>query len=102
MIFEDIKLAFKTRKHFRLRVPRLFDVLVVADAGEIRWLNQHADVTRALDPKASIVHRLIHQRLIIDLAFGRDTLPVFRPQSDTARAERQSKLEAQLEDLHGL
>lgn len=102
MSIESIKVAFKNRKHFRVRAGKLFDLLLVADPEQIAWLNEHADVSRALDPEASWLHRFVHRRLTVDLGFGGEQLPVFLPRSDKRRAEQQRKLEDDLEETRGL
>jgi len=88
-------------KPVRLRIPGILDIVLISDREQIQWLNQHADVTRPLDPTASFLHRLVSRRLTSDLGFHGGVLPVFQPRSDTARAERQRKLAQQLEDSRG-
>ena len=89
-------------KPIRLRIPGLVDLVLVSDPQQIQWLNQHADVTRPLDPGASLLHRFIDARLSSDMGFHGSLLPVFLPRSDAARAERQKKLDLQFEDARGL
>jgi hypothetical protein len=86
----------------RLRVPLLFDVVIVSEADHIHWLNQHPGVVREVDPARSVLHRVVDQRLRADLGFGGELLPVFKPRSDAQRARQQQALEARLEDLRGL
>jgi hypothetical protein len=102
MIGDSIKVALQNRKHFRLRLGTLFDVLLVADRDEIGWLNEHADVSRALNPDASLLHRVMHRRLTVDLGFDGKVLPVFLPRSDPRRVERQRLLETELDGTRGL
>jgi hypothetical protein len=85
----------------RIRLPGFIDVLVVGQSEHIRWLNQHRDVVRPLDPSASWLHKLIHRRLSSDLAFQGKVLPVFLGRDNTERAARQKSLEERLEDMRG-
>lgn len=88
-------------KPLRLRIPDVIDVVLVSDPDQIQWLNQHADVRRPLDPKASWLHRFIEGRLSSDLGFHGARLPVFLPREDLARADRQKRLDERLEDARG-
>ncbi len=85
----------------RLRIPKLLDVVVISDPEQMQWLNQHVDVVRPLDPTASFLHKLLDQRLRVDLGFAGGLLPVFRPRSEAARADTQKKLFDRLESLRG-
>jgi hypothetical protein len=86
----------------RLRLFNFFDVLLVTDPQQIKWLNEQIDVVRPLDPDASWLHRFIDHRLLHDLAFDGIPLPVFQPRADQAREQRQKKLDAEFEDARGL
>ena len=89
-------------KPIRVRLFDLFDVLVVSDADQIQWLNQHEHVTRPIDPARSALHRFIDRRLREDLGFQGEVLPVFKPKADPHRAARQKLLDDQLQGLRGL
>ncbi len=58
MSIESIKVAFKNRKHFRVRAGKLFDLLIVADPEQIAWLNEHADLSRAARPGGKLASSL--------------------------------------------
>jgi len=102
MTLEAIKIAIHNRKHFRLHLGPLCDVLLVSDREQIAWLNQHESVSRKLDPKASWLHAFVDRRLSVDLAVDGKSLPVFLPRSDSARAQRQHQLDNDLEGTRGL
>jgi hypothetical protein len=89
-------------KPIRLRLGKLLDVLVVSDPEQIEWLNAHMSVDRAIDPEASLVHRLVDRRLRGDLGFGGELLPVFLSRGAQGRAEQQRSLENRFETLRGL
>lgn len=92
---------FKNLAPIRLRIPRLLDVVLISEPDQIAWLNQHADVTRSIDASASLLHRVLDQRLRVDLGFAGGLLPVFRPRTDAMRAQTQKQLDARLENLRG-
>jgi hypothetical protein len=89
------------KRPLRITIPALFDVVLVTDPKHIEQLNQHPDVTRAIDPKSSLLHRIVASRLLGDMAFHGQLLPVFRPREDQMRAQRQKQLDEQLEGLRG-
>jgi len=89
-------------KPIRIRLGKLLDVLLVHDPEQIRWLNQHPDVEREIDPSTSWLHRFIDKRLKLDLAFGGKPLPVFASKKNLERAATQRRLHDRLEDLRGL
>jgi|GEM_PF-468914 len=89
------------KRPFRLRLLPLLDVVVVSDPKQIEELNQHQAVTRKIDAKNGILHRIVANRLLGDLSFHGKLLPVFLPRSDLDRARRQKHLDNQLEDLRG-
>jgi hypothetical protein len=93
--------AFLTMKPLRLRFFDVFDVLLVSDPEQIRWLNQQPAVTRPIDGSLGFLQRFLDQRLREDLGFAGKELPVFRPRSDAERAEKQRQLQARLEGLRG-
>jgi hypothetical protein len=68
------------------------DVLLVDDPEHIRWLNDHPDIVRPLDSAAGPLHRLINGRLLKDLRFEGELLPVFLPRQDPQRARQQAQL----------
>jgi hypothetical protein len=84
-----------------LRLGSWVDVVLISDAEQIHWLNEHADVERKLDPSASIVHRIVARRLYGDLGFDGGALPVFRSRSEEERAAQQKVFEKRFEDLRG-
>jgi len=88
-------------KPIRIRFGKLIDVLLVSDPGQIQWLNAHANIDRAIDPRASPVHRFVDRRLRDDLGFGGKLLPIFLARGAPQRAERQRALEQRLENLRG-
>jgi hypothetical protein len=85
----------------RLRIPALFDVVLVSDPKQIAWLNEQPAITRKIDPNTSFVHRFVANRLLKDLAFHGAILPVFMARGDQLRAQRQKQLDQELEDLRG-
>jgi hypothetical protein len=89
------------KKPIRIRLGKLIDVLLVSDPEQIQWLNAHATVDRALDPRASVLHRFVDRRLRVDLGFGGKLLPLFLARDAPRRAERQRALEQRLENLRG-
>lgn len=91
-----------TTKPFRLRLLNLFDILLVSDAEQIKWLNAHPEVEREIDPKASWVHRVVDRRLRSDLGFDGRLLPIFLGRANAARERQQKELEERLEALRGL
>jgi hypothetical protein len=86
---------------WRLRVLGLIDVVLTSDPEQIAWLNRHPDVTRPLDRDASLLHRIMHRRLALDLGFDDGVLPVFLSRADGERAARQAGLAASLEGAEG-
>jgi hypothetical protein len=58
-------------------------------------------ISRQIDPATSLLHRFVASRLLKDLAFHGQLLPVFLARSDEARAQRQKQLDEQLEGLRG-
>jgi hypothetical protein len=90
--------ALGARGCVRLRIAGLFDVVLTSDPEQIRWLNQHPDVTRPLDPGASLLHRIVHGRLARDLEFDHSLLPVFVSRTDAERAARQAALTERLDE----
>ncbi|HEX2675894.1 MAG TPA: hypothetical protein VHM19_04625 [Polyangiales bacterium] len=101
MTLSQLTQAFSKLKPIRLRVPGLLDVVVISDPNQMQWLNQREEVVRPLNPNASWLHRLLDQRLRVDLGFDGGMLPVFRPRSDAERAAQQHALEQRLEALRG-
>jgi hypothetical protein len=93
---------FGARGCWRLRVVGLFDVVLSSDPEQITWLNQHPDVTRPLDPSASLLHRLLHGRLARDLGFDEGVLPVFVARADADRAASQAALATRLDAAAGI
>lgn len=89
------------KKPVRIRVGRLIDLLLVSDPEQIQWLNAHASVDRALDPEASLLHRIVDRRLRVDMGFAAKLLPIFLGRKAPERAERQRALEQRLENLRG-
>lgn len=81
----------------RLRLTDKLDVLLVSDAEQIRWLNAHPNVLRPIDANAGFLHRILARRLLVDLAFHGQPLPVFVPRSDTRRSARQVELHQALD-----
>jgi hypothetical protein len=94
--------AFRTIRPLRLRIPNVIDIVLVSDAKQIAWLNQHPAVTRPTDPSRSWLHRVLDRRLGVDLSIEGQPLPVFQSRSDERRAERQKTLYAAFEALRGL
>jgi hypothetical protein len=94
--------AFRTIRPLRLRIPNVIDIVLVSDANQIAWLNQHPAVTRPTDPSRSWLHRILDRRLSVDLSLDGKPLPVFQPRTDERRAERQKALYAAFETLRGL
>ena len=83
--------AFRAIKPLRLRIPKLVDILLVSDADQIAWLNEHPAVSRPIDPTRSWLHRFLDARLRTDLSLDGKPLPVFQPRSsDTACLTRGS------------
>jgi hypothetical protein len=76
--------------------------VLVSDAEQIAWLNQHPAVSRPIDPTRSWLHRVLDRRFLLDLAFDGEPLPVFRERADERREERQKLLYAAFESLRGL
>jgi hypothetical protein len=94
--------AFRTIKPLRLRIPNVVDIVLVSDAEQIAWLNQHPAVSRPIDPTRSWLHRLLDRRSRTDLSVDGKPLPMFQPRSDERRSERQKALYAAFETLRGL
>jgi hypothetical protein len=92
----DTTLPDRAAAPLRIRIPRLLDVLLVSDPAQIRWLNHQPQVVRALDPSASLLHRVLERRMNVDLAFDGAVLPVFQLRHESARAIRQHQLEQRL------
>jgi hypothetical protein len=90
-----------TRGCWRLRVLGLIDVVLTSDPEQIAWLNRHPDVVRPLDRDASLLHRMMHRRLALDLGFDDGVLPVFLSRADGERAARQADLAASLQEAAG-
>jgi len=87
----------------RLHVPKVLDIVWVAEPDHIRWLNQHPQIQRPLDPRASWLHRILARRASGELTFDGASLPQFHARDDAERADRQRKLEQQFESarVHG-
>ena len=101
MTRQGVPIAHLWLRPIRLRIPGLLDLVVISDPDQIHWLNQHEHVVREIDPAASWLHRVIDQRLRIDLGFDGGMLPVFRPRADAGRASAQQALTERLETLRG-
>jgi hypothetical protein len=86
----------------RIRFANWIDIVLVHDSDQIQWLNQHPDVEREIDPSASWLHRFADKRFKLDLGFGTQALPVFLSRKNAARADKQQKAHARLDDLRGL
>jgi hypothetical protein len=76
----------------RLKLFSWFDVLIVADAEQIRWLNDHPEIVRPPSDKGGWFARFVNQRTLSDLAFDGSPLPVFKPRTDEPRQARQAEL----------
>jgi hypothetical protein len=94
--------AFRMIKPLRLNIPKVIDLVLVSDAEQIAWLNQHPAISRPIDPSRSWLHRILDRRLGLDLAFDGEPLPVFQQRADERRSERQKLLYAAFEALRGL
>jgi hypothetical protein len=93
--------GFRANKPLRLRLGPWVDVVLISDAEQIQWLNEHPDLERKLDPSASVVHRIVSRRLYGDLGFEGGALPVFRSRSEEQRAAQQKAFDKRFEDLRG-
>lgn len=90
------------QKPLRLYIPHLLDIVLVRDARQIEWLNQQPDLTRSINPQRSWLHRILHQRLLIDLRMpDGSVLPAFLTREDPNRAERQRQLEDRFDRMRG-
>jgi hypothetical protein len=85
----------------RLTIPGLLDVLLVSEPAQMAFLDGHAALERQLDPKASPLHRFVATRLLEQLAFGDQVLPVFRARKDRDRGLRQQALSERLDRTRG-
>lgn len=98
---DEAKYSFGARP-FRVRVLNLIDVVLVSEAPQIHWLNEHPDVVRPTDPSTTWLHRWVDRRLSVDLGFAGSRLPVFLARTDKKRALRQKELDDRFEDLRGM
>jgi hypothetical protein len=89
------------KRPLRVRIPGVIDVVLVSEAKHIEVLNQHPGITRKIDAKKSVLHRIVASRLLGDLSFHGKLLPVFLARDDQQRAARQKQLDEQLEGLRG-
>jgi hypothetical protein len=85
----------------RITLPGIVDIVLIDDGGQMRWLNDHPKVTRALSARASLLHQLLNHRMTDDLRFRAGVLPVFIVREDEARRQRRAQLESQLDALAG-
>lgn len=82
----------------RLRFPVLFDILVVDDPDDIRWLNQHPDLQRPPDETAGPLQWLLNKMTVHALEFEGARLPVFLSREDAVRARKQRELTDALDE----
>lgn len=82
----------------RISVPLLFDILLVDDPDQIRWLNENPDVQRPPDASAGVLHWLVNKTTVEDLSFDGQVLPVFLKREDPMRERRQRELADALDE----
>lgn len=82
----------------RIRIPYLFDVLLVENLSELTLVDEHPDIERTLRPAAGLLGRWLRRALEEDLRFHGSLLPAFRMRRDETRAQRQGALERTLAD----
>lgn len=82
----------------RLAFPLLFDILIVDDPDQIRWLNEHPDVLRPPDESGSFLLRLVNQLTVVAMSFEGQVLPVFLRRQDPGRARKQRELADALDE----
>lgn len=76
----------------RIQIAHAVDVLLVDEPQQMKWLNEHPLVTRALSAPAGFLQQILNQKMAIDLRFGRGVIPAFTLRQSVARAERQAEL----------
>src|SRR6187402_1397890 len=82
----------------RLAIPFLFDILLVDDPDQIRWLNEHPDVLRPPEDSGGFLLRLVNQLTVAAMGFDGQILPVFLRRDDPSRARKQRELADALDE----
>jgi hypothetical protein len=85
----------------RIRVPGLVDLVLVADASEIRALNGDPRLDRRFLPRGPLVNRLIAGRIRRWFQIKGQPLPSLAARGDQVRAEKQQELAIALDPASG-